>query len=85
MGLSPATFPTILEEPQEPDLELHDLDEEFADQETKLAQLTNKCKNSDLNYYIQKAAVVIGLKDIVNTNNSNEVLFFIIEKMLQNK
>ena len=85
MGLCPATFPTILEEPQEPDLELHDLDEEFADQETKLAQLTNKCKNSDLNYYIQKAAVVIGLKDIVNTNNSNEVLFFIIEKMPQNK
>lgn len=37
MGLSPATFPPILVEPEEPDLELHDLDEEFADMETKLA------------------------------------------------
>ncbi len=69
LGLTPAVFPPILEEIEPPRLELFDLDDEFADKEIKLAYLTNKCINSDLEFYITKSAEILGLKELVNINN----------------
>lgn len=63
LGLTPATFPPILEELEPPRLELFDLDDEFAEKDIKLAYLTNKCSNKDIEYYITKAAEILGLKE----------------------
>ncbi len=85
LGLTPAVFPPILEEIEPPRLELFDLDDEFADKEIKLAYLTNKCTNTDLEFYITKSAEILGLKEQVNINNPREVLFFIMGSLLKCK
>ena len=47
-NLRPAVFPPVLKEPPGPQLDLYDLDEHFASEKAKLAQLTNKCTDEDL-------------------------------------
>lgn len=78
LGLTPSTFPPILVDLEPPKLELFDLDDEFANQEIKLAQLTNKSTNKDLEYYIKESANILGLKEKVNTNNPREILLFVM-------
>lgn len=85
LGLSPAVFPPILIEPEEPALELYDLDDEFANPESKLAQLTNKATNSDLDIFITENANILGLKERVNTNNPKEVLLHILNSIIKCK
>merc|ERR1712110_1409921 len=46
--LQPAVFPGIFDEPTMPPLELFDLDSELAPEQTRLAQLTNKCSTANL-------------------------------------
>ena len=46
--LQPAVFPPSLNEPPAPSLDLFDLDEHFASERVRLAQLTNKCGDGDL-------------------------------------
>lgn len=85
LGLSPATFPPILVDLEPPRLELYDLDDEFANQEIRLAQLTNKSSNKDLEYYIKESANILGLKDKVNTNNPREILLFVLNSVMKFK
>mmetsp|Transcript_17833 Transcript_17833/g.44620 ORF Transcript_17833/g.44620 Transcript_17833/m.44620 type:complete len:96 (-) Transcript_17833:202-489(-) len=42
-----------------PALDLYDLDEEFASEKTRLAQLTNKCTDEDLDYYVMQAGDIL--------------------------
>ena len=85
LGLTPATFPPILSDIEPPKLELFDLDDEFANQEIKLAYLTNKCTNADIEYYIMKSAEILGLKEKVNIRNPKEILFHVISSLLKFK
>ena len=78
LGLTPSVFPPILIELEPPKLELFNLDDEFANQEIKMAELTNKSTDKDLEYYITESANIMGLKDKVNTNNPKEVLLYIL-------
>merc|ERR1719188_1621208 len=57
--LRAAVFPPVLKEPPPPALDLFDLDEQFASDKARLAQLTNKCADEDLDYYIQEAGGVL--------------------------
>eukprot|EP00388_Colpodella_angusta_P025244 GDKK01001986.1.p1 GENE.GDKK01001986.1~~GDKK01001986.1.p1 ORF type:complete len:373 (-),score=39.52 GDKK01001986.1:185-1225(-) len=58
----PATFDPTHLEPPPPALDLFDLDEHFAPEKVRLAQLTNKCtKVEDLEVYITGAADIIGV------------------------
>ena len=62
--LLPAVFPCSLAEPPAPPLDLFDLDEMFASEKMRMAQLTNKCKEGKelhLDYFIQEAADVLGV------------------------
>jgi intraflagellar transport protein 52 len=59
--LQPAVFPPTLNEPPAPSLDLFDLDEHFASEKVRLAQLTNKCSDGDLEYYITEAGDVLGV------------------------
>merc|ERR1719284_1649164 len=60
-ALQPAVFPPCLREPPPPSLELWDLDEQFASERVRLAQLTNKCEDKDLDYYIRQAGDILGV------------------------
>ncbi|KAI9104636.1 hypothetical protein DFS34DRAFT_641900 [Phlyctochytrium arcticum] len=61
--LQPATFPPTLRDIPPPPLELFDLDDAFASERTRLAQLTNKCNDDDLEYYIRECGQILGVMD----------------------
>jgi len=60
-ALQPAVFPPCLREPPQPALDLFDLDEQFASERVRLAQLTNKCTDNDLDFYIRQAGDILGV------------------------
>ena len=60
-NLQPAIFQPSLRELPPPSLELFDLDQEFASEKERLAQLANKCTDSesDLAYFISQAGDIL--------------------------
>jgi intraflagellar transport protein 52 len=60
-ALMPAVFPPNLKEPQLPNLEMFDLDEEFASEKVRIDQLTNKYNDEDAEYYIRECGDVLGV------------------------
>lgn len=60
-ALCPAVFPPCLREPPQPSLDLFDLDEQFASERVRLAQLTNKCTDDDLDFYIRQAGDILSV------------------------
>jgi len=59
--LQPAVFPPTIREPPAPALDLFDLDDHFASERARLAHLTHKCSEDDLEYYIREAGSVLGV------------------------
>lgn len=59
--LQPAVFPPSLREPPPPSLDLFDLDDQFASDKVRLAHLTNKCNDDDLEYFIKEAGDLLGV------------------------
>ena len=41
-----------------------DLDEEFANEKIRLAQLTNKCSDEDIEFYVREAGDILGITDM---------------------
>jgi len=80
LGLLPATFPPILRELPNPNLELFDLDDEFALEKVKLAYLTNKCNNDDLEYYLKEVGDILGISDKIDKrNNAKSIVKYIMD------
>eukprot|EP00455_Lapot_gusevi_P005484 TRINITY_DN12348_c0_g2_i5.p1 TRINITY_DN12348_c0_g2~~TRINITY_DN12348_c0_g2_i5.p1 ORF type:complete len:499 (-),score=105.61 TRINITY_DN12348_c0_g2_i5:17-1513(-) len=83
--LQPAVFMPPLRELPPPALDLFDLDQHFATEKTRLAQLTNKCTSEeDLEYYVKESGEILGVieklekeraankaKNPANNNNNN--------------
>ncbi|XP_068598820.1 intraflagellar transport protein 52 homolog [Brachionichthys hirsutus] len=59
--LQPAVFPPALRDLPPPMLDLFDLDETFSSEEVRLAQLTNKCTDDDLEFYVRKCGEILGV------------------------
>lgn len=59
--LQPAVFPPALNELPPPMLDLFDLDETFSSEQVRLAQLTNKCTDDDLEFYVRKCGEIMGV------------------------
>ncbi|RKP00175.1 hypothetical protein CXG81DRAFT_13551 [Caulochytrium protostelioides] len=59
--LEPATFTPTLTDLDPPQLELFDLDSAFASQRTRIAQVTNKCTDADVEYYVQACGRILGV------------------------
>ncbi|KRX07177.1 hypothetical protein PPERSA_00087 [Pseudocohnilembus persalinus] len=86
LGLQPAIFPPILRELPPPSLEQFDLDEEFASEKVRLAQLTNKCFNKDIEYFVKTSGDILGISDKVSTkHNSKAILAYILKELVQLK
>mmetsp|Transcript_28767 Transcript_28767/g.81015 ORF Transcript_28767/g.81015 Transcript_28767/m.81015 type:complete len:501 (+) Transcript_28767:323-1825(+) len=63
--LHPAVFPPSVREPPPPALDLFDLDEVFASEHVRLAQLANKCSEgteADLEFFVQEGSAIVGLE-----------------------
>lgn len=86
LGLQPAVFPPILRELPPPNLELFDLDEEFASEKVRLAQVTNKCSNDDVEYFIRECGDILGISDKVkNKGDPKAILGYVLEQLISFK
>lgn len=59
--LQPAVFPPTFRELDAPTLDLFDLDDMFSSERVRLAQLTNKCDDKDLEYYVRECGEILGV------------------------
>jgi intraflagellar transport protein 52 len=89
--LQPAVFPPNLKEFPFPPLELYDLDDQFASEKIRLSQLTNKCDDADLDYFIREAGDILGVsKEIESLNfgmgsDPKAILYHILAEIVQCK
>eukprot|EP00940_MAST-03C_sp_MAST-3C-sp2_P000410 g410.t1 len=86
--LEPAIFPPSLREPPPPALDQFDLDEEFASERGRLAQLTNKCKSDrDVDYYVKQCAEILNITPELpeGSRNAKNVLEFVLRKLVDFK
>ena len=81
-----AVFDPIIRDFPVPNLELFDLDEQFASEKIKLAQTTNKCTDEDLEYYILQCADILGISGkIDNKNDPKAVLAYVMKSLINFK
>merc|ERR1712014_404187 len=82
-ALQPAVVPPYLREPLAPALDLFDLDEQFASERVRLAQLTNKCTDEDLDFYIRQAGEILGVtQKLGERRSSKHVLEYIFKELV---
>ena len=56
-----------------PKLELFDLDEAFYSEKSRLAQITNKCSDADLDYFVREAADIMGITQQLPVQGGNSI------------
>jgi hypothetical protein len=61
--LQPAVFMPCMREQAPPALDLFDLDEHFSTEKLRLAQITNKCTDKDLDYFVCECGEILGIAD----------------------
>jgi intraflagellar transport protein 52 len=86
--LFPSVFPPTHREPAPPALDLFDLDEHFATEKSRLAHLTNKCENDDLQYYICEAGEALGVTKKLKAEQRDDakiILEYIFKQIVQFK
>eukprot|EP00434_Breviolum_minutum_P023117 symbB.v1.2.020394.t1/scaffold1715.1/size104970/4 len=82
-ALQPAVFPPCLREAVPPNLDLFDLDEQFASERVRLAQLTNKCTDEDLDFYIRQAGDILGVSQKLGEKRSSKrILEYIFKELV---
>lgn len=79
-----AVFDPIIRDFPVPNLELFDLDEQFASEKIKLAQATNKCFDEDLEFYINQCADILGITGKIDNNNDPKAVLAYVMKELIN-
>lgn len=85
-SLEPAVFPPSLKELDPPNLELFDLDEQFANEKIKLAQLTNKCTDEDIDYYVRQCGDVLGVSNhVADMENPKAILHYVFMELVKFK
>lgn len=87
--LNAAVFPPAMREPAPPALDQFDLDEHFAKEGLRLAQLTNKCTSGeeDLEYYIAESGEILGvIQDLpYGERSAKHILFHIFRQIVEFK
>ena len=82
-----------MKEAPPPALDQFDLDEEFASEKVRLAHLTNKCTDSDLEYYVREGGEVLGINAQLNLSEeemdseagAKKILEFVMNKLVKFK
>ncbi|KPM11702.1 intraflagellar transport protein 52-like protein [Sarcoptes scabiei] len=95
--LQPAVYLPVFRAHSKPELELFDLDNEFASIQSKLTKLANKCNNTDIEYFIRESGMIMGLKfdhrplEEINQTPINQeqicksILYAAVSKIIQYK
>ncbi|XP_076034643.1 intraflagellar transport 52 isoform X2 [Oratosquilla oratoria] len=85
--LQPAVFPPSFRELPHPSLELFDLDEAFSSEKARLAQVTNKCKDEDLEYYVRECGEILGIvpKLPPTSRDARHILEYIFTQLMEFK
>uniref|UniRef100_A0A7S3DER4 Intraflagellar transport protein 52 n=1 Tax=Palpitomonas bilix TaxID=652834 RepID=A0A7S3DER4_9EUKA len=85
--LQPAAFPPTLHDIANPALDLFDLDEQFASEKVRLAQLTNKCTEDDLDYYVKECCDVLGVTQRLpdERKGAKDALAFVLQQLVNFK
>lgn len=94
--LQPAIYMPSFRDMPPPPLELFDLDSAFSSEKHQLAQLTNKCTDDDLEYYLREAGEVLGVSEAIRQQRAasgaeagkvtaNAVLSFLVSKIVNYK
>jgi intraflagellar transport protein 52 len=88
--LFPAVFPPAMREPAPPALDQFDLDEHFAGQTLRLAQLANKCSpggEDDLEYFVAEAGEVLAVVPELpfGERSAKHILFHIFRHIVEFK
>lgn len=92
--LQPAVFMPTMRELAPPALDLFDLDEHFSSEKLRLAQLTNKCTDDDLEYYVRESGEILGVSDAIRAEldggedmevSGHQVLYYIFQKLVNYK
>mmetsp|Transcript_19747 Transcript_19747/g.27405 ORF Transcript_19747/g.27405 Transcript_19747/m.27405 type:complete len:548 (-) Transcript_19747:78-1721(-) len=71
--LQPAVFLPCMRDLPPPALDLFDLDQQFSGETVQLAQLTNKCSERDLDYYVVNAGRILDVTSKIDVNNGSEM------------
>lgn len=74
-------------EPETPQLELFDLDEHFSSETARLAQLTNKCTDDDLEFYVRECGEILGVTRQLQQNErtAKGILAYIASRIIEYK
>ncbi|ESP05451.1 hypothetical protein LOTGIDRAFT_181293, partial [Lottia gigantea] len=85
--LQPATFPPNFRELPPPPLELFDLDEQFSSEKVRIAQITNKCTDDDLEYYTRECGDILGIIQKLPPDNrdAKHVLEYVLTQVVEFK
>mmetsp|Transcript_5342 Transcript_5342/g.10193 ORF Transcript_5342/g.10193 Transcript_5342/m.10193 type:complete len:540 (-) Transcript_5342:95-1714(-) len=77
--LQPAVFLPCMRDLPPPALDLFDLDQEFSGETVQLAQLTNKCHDKDLDYYVANAGNILSVTSKIDTGGKEVTAKHILE------
>mmetsp|Transcript_20564 Transcript_20564/g.38674 ORF Transcript_20564/g.38674 Transcript_20564/m.38674 type:complete len:543 (-) Transcript_20564:146-1774(-) len=87
--LQPAVFLPCMRDLPPPALDLFDLDQEFSGETVQLAQLTNKCQDKDLDYYVINAGNILSVTSKVDTGGkqltAKHILEYIFKELVNYK
>ncbi|XP_062507358.1 intraflagellar transport protein 52 homolog [Corticium candelabrum] len=85
--LSPAVIPPLFQELHPPSLDLFDLDEHFSSEKVRLAQITNKCTDDDLEYYIRECGDILGItgKLASDCKDAKHILEYVFAQVVEFK
>lgn len=85
--LEPAVFPPMLRELPAPALDLFDLDEQFSSEAVRLAQITNKCGDDDLEYFVRECGEILNVtKNLTeNQRTGKDILEYIFRQVVEYK
>ncbi|CAM9406314.1 unnamed protein product, partial [Discosporangium mesarthrocarpum] len=83
-----SAFPPCLREPPPPALDQFDLDDHFAGDKVRLAQITNKCTTVDLDYYVSECGEILGVTGQLPEHGDRgprAILDFVFKKLIRFK
>jgi len=84
--LQAAVFLPCMKDLPPPGLDLFDLDEQFASEKIKMAQLTNKCSDEDIEYFVKECSDIMGVsQQLSNPDDPKAVLHYIFQEIIKYK
>ena len=82
--LQAAVFLPNIKDLPPPAMDLFDLDEQFASEKIKMAQLTNKCSDEDVEYYIRECGDILGVtQNVENPDDPKAILHYIFQEIVK--